>query len=380
MRIIQSRSHPYTVEEFMTMDAAIESLGRLDQTHFLVDRVLLDRIRGACGLGLPESRLVSLEASEHVKSYGALERVFLDLLERNLKRSGTLVVIGGGVLQDAGCFIASVLSRGIRWVLIPTTLLAQADSCIGSKSSINIGSYKNQIGTFYPPHRVLLVPEVLRTLPYDELRSGLGEVIKLQLLSNEAGFEELMTDLAGFESVSIERREPLLARWVRRSMDVKQPVIEADEFDHGQRLLLNYGHTFGHAYESVTNYGIPHGIAVILGMLTATALSAELGLVPTAHAERLFSLLRPWHDPYAKKLASVGREQMLQALAKDKKNSATGLTCILTRGFGQMERMTLPPEQVAGLVWPTISRLIDSGFSSGIIRARSTAGLGSPAT
>jgi 3-dehydroquinate synthetase len=102
--------------------------------------------------------------------------------------------------------------------------------------------------------------------------------------------------------------------------------------------------------------------------------------VPTAHAERLFSLLRPWHDPYAKKLASVGREQMLQALAKDKKNSATGLTCILTRGFGQMERMTLPPEQVAGLVWPTISRLIDSGFSSGIIRARSTAGLGSPAT
>ena len=300
------------------MDAAIESLGRLDQTHFLVDRVLLDRLGGARRQGLPESRLVSLEASEHAKSYGALERVFLDLLERNLKRSGTLVVVGGGVLQDAGCFIASVLSRGIRWVLIPTTLLAQADSCIGSKSSINIGSYKNQIGTFYPPHRVLLVPEVLRTLPYDELRSGLGEVIKLQLLSNEAGFEELMRDLVGFEQFVVDRRESLLARWVRRSMDVKQPVIEADEFDRGQRLLLNYGHTFGHAYESVSDYGIPHGIAVILGMLTATALSAELGMVPVDHAERLFSLLRPWHDPYAKKLAGVGREQLLQALAKDK--------------------------------------------------------------
>lgn len=378
MRTIQSRAHPYTVEEFLTLNAAIESLGRLDQMHFLVDSVLLDRLGPARRQGLPESRIVSLEASEHAKSYGALERVFLDLLERNLKRSGTLVVIGGGVLQDAGCFIASVLSRGIRWVLIPTTLLAQADSCIGSKSSINIGSYKNQLGTFYPPHRVLLVPDVLRTLPYDELRSGLGEVIKLQLLSSEAGFEELMRDLIGFESFADDRREAFLARWVRRSMDVKQPVIEADEFDHGQRLLLNYGHTFGHAYESVSDYGIPHGIAVILGMLTATALSAELGMVPAAHAERLFSLLRPWHEPYAERLAGVGREQLLQALAKDKKNSATGLTCILTRGFGAMERTPLTAEQVTGLVWPTIGRLIDSGFSMGIMSWDSSPGLGKP--
>jgi len=377
MRTIQSRSHSYAVEEFATLDAAIASLGPLDQTHFLVDSVLLDRIRGACGQELPESRLLCLEASEHAESYAALERVFLDLLERNLKRSGTLVVVGGGVLQDAGCFIASVLARGIRWVLIPTTLLAQADSCIGSKSSINIGSFKNQIGTFYPPHRVLLVPEVLRTLPYDELRSGLGEVIKLQLLSSEKGFEELMEDLIGLERLPAEVREPLLARWVRRSMDVKQPVIEADEFDRGQRLLLNYGHTFGHAFESVTDYGIPHGIAVILGMLTATALSAELGMVPVAHCERLFSRLRPWHEPYAARLAAVGREALLQALAKDKKNSATGLTCILTRGFGEMERMTLTPEQVSSLVWPTIDRLIDSRFSVGIMSEKSKVGLGS---
>jgi len=368
IRTIQSRSHSYTVEEFTTLDAAIESLGNLDHLHFLVDRVLLDRLCGASGRGLPESRLVSLEASEHAKSYGALEQVFLDLLACNLKRSGTLVVVGGGVLQDAGCFVASVLSRGIRWILIPTTLLAQADSCIGSKSSINIGSYKNQIGTFYPPHRVLLVPEVLRTLPYDELRSGLGEVIKLQLLAGEAGFEELMRDLAGFESSTVEARETVLARWIHRSMDVKQPVIEADEFDRGPRLLLNYGHTFGHAYESVTDYAIPHGIAVILGMLTATALSTALGMVPAAHAERLFALLQPWHEPYAERLEGVGREQLLQALAKDKKNSANGLTCILTRGAGAMERKTLVPEQVTGLVWPTIRCLIDRRFSPDIMK------------
>ena len=252
MRTIQSRAHPYTVEEFLTLDAAIESLGRLDQMHFLVDSVLLDRLGAARRQGLPESRIVSLEASEHAKSYGTLERVFLDLLERNLKRSGTLVVIGGGVLQDAGCFIASVLSRGIRWVLIPTTLLAQADSCIGSKSSINIGSYKNQLGTFYPPHRVLLVPEVLQTLPYDELRSGLGEVIKLQLLSSEAGFEELMGDLVGFEAFAVERREgltqscpghPVRAR-LRIGLRLRNPSWDCRHLGnaHGDGTIRRVGH------------------------------------------------------------------------------------------------------------------------------------------
>jgi 3-dehydroquinate synthetase len=113
-------------------------------------------------------------------------------------------------------------------------------------------------------------------------------------------------------------------------------------------------------------------------MLTATALSAELGMVPVVHAERLISLLRPWHEPYAERLASGGREKLLQALAKDKKNSATGLTCMLTRGYGAMERMSLTPEQVAGLVWPTIRRLIDSGFSGGIMARDSSAGLGKP--
>jgi 3-dehydroquinate synthetase len=112
-------------------------------------------------------------------------------------------------------------------------------------------------------------------------------------------------------------------------------------------------------------------------MLTATALSAELGMVPVAHAERLFSLLRPWHDPYANRLVAVGRDALLQALARDKKNSATGLTCILTRGFGAMERMTLTSEQVTELVWPTIGRLIDSRFSGGIMGEVSRVGLGS---
>jgi len=308
-------------------------------------------------------RLLLIDATEATKSYGALEAIFLGLIEKGLKRSGSLAVVGGGVTQDIGCFISSVLARGVHWTYLPTTLLAQADSCIGSKSSINIGSYKNQIGTFYPPHRVLLVPDFLLTLPHDEIRSGLGEVIKLQLLCGEAGFRRLMTELGTLMSVAAADRIALLAKWIQRSLDVKQPIIEADEFDRGPRLLLNYGHTFGHAFESSTQYAIPHGIAVILGVLAATDVSVQLGLVDGDHSAELKRLLLPWHEPYADKLRGVAIEDVLAAMSRDKKNQGSSLTCILTGGFGRMERVQLSTDQVTAIVAPTLARLIESGFT-----------------
>jgi len=330
---IKSKAHDYVVEEFNGLGAALSSITNLERACYLVDRRFSELHRAALELTVPPERAVYLEASEEQKSFDALTPVFLEVLKRGLKRDGVLVVIGGGVLQDIGCFIASVLFRGVRWELIPTTLLAQADSCIGSKSSINIGPYKNQIGTFYPPHRVLLVPAVLSTLPWDEVRSGLGEVIKLQLLTGEAGFRELMTDLKGFKG-----QTEILAKWTRRSMAVKQPYIEADEFDRGIRNLLNYGHTFGHAYESATHYGIPHGIAVILGMLTATYISMRLGQVPPAHYAELKALLQPWHQPFGEVLKKSPRDRIFQAIKHDKKNTGQTVNCILTRGFGRMEK------------------------------------------
>ena len=362
MRTIKSRSHEYTVEECGSCAAALAAVISAGQPHVLIDRAVHDLLDAEVRATLPTDRLVVLEATENAKSYSALEPVFLELLRRGLRRNGVLVVVGGGVLQDVGCFIASVLSRGVRWALVPTTLLAQADSCIGSKSSINIGSYKNQLGSFYPPHRVVLAAEFLQTLPFDEIRSGLGEVIKLQLLSSQDGFEELMDDLEGFQSLSQAERLSLLSKWILRSLVVKQPFIENDEFDKGPRLLLNYGHTFGHAFESVTDFGIPHGIAVVLGMLTATVVSARLGFVEEGHATDLARRLHAWHAPYAERLAGVDMQALFAALARDKKNSAVGLTCILTRGFGRMERTTLSAAQVDADVAPTLAELISCGF------------------
>ncbi len=352
MRTIKSCSHDYTVEKFSDMEAALASVPKSDRAHFLIDRRLVDISSMALSRLLPADRVVAIEASEEQKSFEALTPVFLRLLEGGLKRDATLVVIGGGVLQDIGCFISSVLARGIRWELIPTTLLAQADSCIGSKSSINIGSYKNLVGTFYPPHRVLLVPSVLATLPWDELRSGLGEIIKLQLLSSEADFRELMHDLATFDG-----QPALLAKWVERSMDVKQPYIEADEHDRGIRNLLNYGHTFGHAFESATHYQIPHGIAVTLGMLTATYLSMRLKFIPDFYYAELMDCLMKWHAPFGAVLKAAPRDFVFRAIKHDKKNTGNRVNCILTRGTGRMEKHAVSFEEE---LVPAVNHFIDN--------------------
>lgn len=350
--IIQSKSHDYSVESFTDLAAALDAVSIPERAHWLVDAAVLSHHAAAFQGRLPEARTVMIEATEENKSYEAIAPVFLALLGKGIRRDGNLVVVGGGVVQDIGCFVATVLARGIRWELVPTTLLAQADSCIGSKSSINIGSYKNQIGTFYSPHRVLLTPAVLSTLPWDEIRSGIGEIVKFQLLTSESGFRALISDLGRFAS------DPaIVAQWIQRSLEIKKEFIEEDEFDRGRRNLLNYGHTFGHAFESATHYGIPHGIAVVLGMLTATFVSVKMGKVERRHFEDIRAALLPWCTPYGDQLANVSLDDVVSAMRRDKKNTADGVNCILTRGFGHMEKCKV---DIDGLVAPAIKQFIQA--------------------
>ena len=194
--------------------------------------------------------------------------------DSGFNRSGTLYVVGGGTVQDAASFAASVLHRGVRWVFIPTTLLAQGDSCIGSKSSINYRGYKNQLGTFFPPTAVVIDDAFLETLTSVEVRSGVGEMLHYAVLGGDAVFRAYEVTLAnGWERLSTQDMSAL----AMRAMAVKRDFIESDEFDTDLRKNLNFGHTFAHGLESASGGQIPHGIAVAYGIGLANSFAEQRG-------------------------------------------------------------------------------------------------------
>ena len=196
---IKSAIHDYTVTECRDLAEAVSILTQGRKVFALIDKALLDLPHRAALEPLAQDRVIVAEATESQKSIENLPWIFSALLERGFRRDCELLAVGGGVIQDTACFIASVLLRGVRWSFIPTTLLAQCDSCIGSKSSINIGRFKNQIGNFYPPNEIALAVDVLSTLPRDEIRSGMGEAIKLHLLSSPAEAATMRALLAAYQ-------------------------------------------------------------------------------------------------------------------------------------------------------------------------------------
>ena len=205
---------------------------------------------------------IVLISSEAIKSYTGTARVLQNLTERRANIQTKLVVIGGGVLQDLVGFCASVYCRGIQYTLIPTTLLAQADSCVGGKTSINFVDRKNIIGTFYPPTDIIIYPKFTQTLSKLDYTSGLGEIYKFHILQNK---------ILDFNSTSS------IEHMIHDGLKYKIDILSRDEFDKGERKFLNFGHTFGHALESTSENIIPHGIAVIIGSMIAVMVSKELG-------------------------------------------------------------------------------------------------------
>ncbi len=337
---VRSSRGPYTVEEHANFSAALDAALPPQGSVVIADeRLTQGRFAGTLS-DKAGPALLPVPANEHQKSLEMLPAIFTEVIERGFRRHQTLIGIGGGIIQDITCFIASVLFRGASWSYIPTTFLAQCDSCIGSKSSINIGKYKNQIGSFHQPSRVFLTWDVLETLSPDDIRSGMGEAIKLHLLDGIDSFNEIRG------RIKVQPCGPGVLREITwSSLRIKKKYIEEDEFDQGIRNLLNYGHTFGHAYESASAYAIPHGIAICLGMLSATFTSEKLGLAPRGHTAELADLLAPWFHPYENAVRSLDVSRVLAAMRMDKKNTDARVTCILTRGPGRMEKHPLDAER-----------------------------------
>lgn len=296
---------------------------------------------------ISRENLIVLPISEERKTLDTVQELYQRLIERAAKRNLTIISIGGGILQDVSGFAASTLYRGVNWIFVPTTLLAQADSCVGSKTSLNYKDFKNLIGTFYPPSEVHIYAPFLATQAEVDFYSGLGEVVKLHILGGSARMQEITELLPAIR----QKDAAALLTAVQNSLSIKQDYISGDEFDTGRRNLLNFGHDFGHALEATSDFAIPHGQAVVLGMLLANQVARQRELM-SANFESWVAqkLLRPALvvQPKPEYLARNG---IIEAMKKDKKRTGDGLALIMLHEGQEavkVDNMTLD-EAVAAL-------------------------------
>lgn len=327
--VIRSHRGPYRVR-FGPAFAGLEG-GLTDQEHLLIDARVAELYAEELASALSAHSVLRIDATEANKSLERFPAYVTHLLDHGVRRSHILIAVGGGIIQDITAFLAATVLRGVAWRFYPTTLLAQADSCIGSKSSVNVGPYKNQLGTFTPPDDIWISADVLDSLSDAELRSGIGEMIKVHII---AGWEDTRAIMGDYPRLSQDKA--LLMRAVRRSLEIKKGKIEADEFDRGERLVMNYGHSFGHAIESATDFVIPHGIAVTIGMDLANYASLRFGWISQSVFEELHALLVSNYAGFEQ--VAVPEERFFAALAKDKKNVDRDVTLILMRGPGAVFR------------------------------------------
>jgi 3-dehydroquinate synthase len=280
---------------------------------------------------------IVIPSGERSKSFDAAKELIEKLMEIGFKRNHRLIAIGGGIIQDAVAFVASILFRGVEWFFVPTTLLAQGDSCIGSKTSVNFGNCKNLLGGFHPPSKIYIDSVFLDTLVEEEVRSGLGEMLHFFMISGRQDFE-LFRDI--FRDNFKDSKS--IKRLTQRSLAIKKEIIERDEFDQGPRKVFNFGHSFGHALEGITNYQIPHGIAVSYGMDIANNVSVYLGLMEEhicfESRELLSDIWRGTDFP------QINIKHYMDLLSKDKKNVGKKLNLILSRGFGDMLMHEVSPD------------------------------------
>jgi 3-dehydroquinate synthase len=323
--------------EGVLRDAAreIRKLGKFSRIH-IVSSPKVWRVVGKSvqrGLGAKNIHATHLmDDAESAKNLFTMEKLSRSLVRARIDRHALIIAVGGGVVGDVAGFAASTCQRGVALVQVPTTLIAQVDSAVGGKTGVNLPEGKNLVGTFYPARLVIVDSTMLKPLPECQYRGGLAEVIKYGVIADAKLFAYLEKN---FDAVLC--REPnALAYIISRSLEIKAHVVSRDERESGLREILNFGHTFGHALETVTNYRVyQHGEAVAWGMMAAALLGHEIGLTPADEVSRIVSLVRrmgplpPWPNVPAKRL--------IAAMHSDKKARAGKLRFVLAPKIGKAE-------------------------------------------
>lgn len=331
---VRSGQGDYRVNFVSSLISAARELSALQDAFIIADAQVLDLHHEALAPleKFPTHRIPALEDE---KTLAGVERFLGFLQKNNATKQSHVVAIGGGIIQDITTFSVHVYYRGIPWSYLPTTLLGMSDSCIGAKCGINFNEFKNQLGVFQSPSRVLICEEFLATLSDDDVRSGYGEIVKLLLTGSAAQFAQLEDEvsLRGF-------RNPKLSYFIRESLGVKKAVIEKDEYEVDLRRILNYGHTFGHSLEAVTGHGVPHGLAVAWGVDAANYVSMRKGLLPETDYRRIHDFIKP-HFKF-ETTAPYSATTILEGMKRDKKAAGGQVFLILLERPGRLKIVSTP--------------------------------------
>ena len=320
-------------------------------TNAVVAPLYLERVTASLRGAGKEVTSVILSDGEEEKNWASLMQVFDALLSAKCDRKTTLVALGGGVIGDLTGFAAASYMRGVPFVQIPTTLLAQVDSSVGGKTGINHPLGKNMIGAFYQPNAVIADIATLDTLPPRELAAGLAEVIKYGAVIDIAFFDWIETNIG-----RLSAREPdALAYAIRRSCEIKAEVVRQDEREGGLRAILNFGHTFGHAIEAGMGYGEwLHGEAVGCGMVMAAELSHRLGYLDSEARERIEALVAAAGLPT--RAPDLGLARWVELMQVDKKNEGGQIKFILPKPLGQAIITPVPAEMLQATIEMCVAR------------------------
>ena len=301
---------------------------------------------GQLGSAPWEGEALTFEPGEKSKTRESWARLTDALLERGFGRDSGLVALGGGVTGDLAGFVAATYMRGVPYLQVPTTTLAMLDASVGGKTGVDTAAGKNLVGSFHPPAAVIADPRTLATLPEREYRAGLSEAIKHGLIADAEYFVWIEANAAAL----IARDSQALSRLVRRSVEIKGEVVALDERESGRRAILNAGHTVAHALEQASEFELPHGEALSLGLLVELRLAEQLGIAPPELRGRLAALLAGLGLPTQLPRA-LNPDTLLGGMARDKKNRDGRIHFALASGLGRIHRASgwitpVPPEAI----------------------------------
>ena len=317
---IKSGQGDYSVHLFDELQDVVEIIRGLSNVMFVIDKNVADIYPQFNSLN--NKLLVS--ATESEKTLRGVSKVLDFLQSNNCTKESVVIAVGGGVIQDIVTFASHIYYRGIKWIYVPTTLLSMCDSCIGAKCGINHNDYKNQLGVFYAPSQVLICPKFIDTLTQKDIYSGCGEILKLMLIGSDELFYKLNKD--GFANPS---------DFILPSLDVKKKIIEIDEYEKDLRRILNYGHTFGHSLEFVSQYEIPHGLAVVWGIDVANYISLSKGMMTSLDFNKIHRFIEKYFN--YRMSCKISVKDLINGAKRDKKITNGKLNMVLLHKIGDFK-------------------------------------------